>query len=143
MLSYGTKVLTFNNRALKMALIQDSSIVTGGTGTIVTYTTGNYFDAYTQTSGVTTTDSINSNNGCWQLYYAHSAVTITTGSNKIGLNTYNACSNSWSWYVVVSSSSNTIGNWGTVSAITNSQSFTYSSGGFNQSNITVNVNIPS
>jgi hypothetical protein len=116
--------------------------VTGGTGTIISYTAGNYLDAYTQTSGVTSTDGISTNNGCWQLYYAHSAVTITTGSNKIGLNTYLNGSNSWTWYCSVSTTGNTIGSWGTVSAITSLQSFGYSTGGFNQSNITTNVTVP-
>lgn len=142
MIVYNNKILTFNSKILNMVPPTNPTSVTGGTGTLVPYTAGNYFDAFTQTSGVTTTDSINSNNGCWQLYYAHSAITITTGSNKIGLNTYLNGSNSWTWYVAVSTVSNTIGSWGTVSAITSSQSFTYSTGGFNQSNITVNVSIP-
>jgi hypothetical protein len=142
MLVYNNKFLNFNGKLLNMVTPTPPSSVTGGTGTLVAYTTGTYFDAYTQPSGVTTTDAFSSNNGCWQLYYAHSAVTITTGSNKIALNSYLNGTNSWTWYVAVSSVSNSIGNWGTVSAITTSQSFSYSSGGFNQSNITANVTIP-
>jgi len=116
-------------------------VVTGGTGTIVPYTELTYFNAFTSQSGVTTTDAFDTNNGCWQLYYSHSAVTINNGSN-IGLNTYRAGSNTWSWSVAISNSNNTIGNWGTVSAVTNSQTFNYSIGGFNQSNITQTVTIP-
>lgn len=116
--------------------------VTGGTGTLISYTAGNYLDAYTQTSGVTSNDGINTNNGCWQLYYAHSAVTITTGSNKIGLNSTANGSNTWGWYCAVSTTGDTIGSWGSVSAITTSTSFTYTAGGFNQSNITTNVTVP-
>jgi hypothetical protein len=116
--------------------------VTGGTGTAVAYTTGSYFNAFTSASGVTTTDAFNSNNGCWQLYYSHSAVTISSGTNRIGLNSSANGSNSWSWSIAISNSNNTIGNWGTVSAITTTQSFTYVAGGFNQSNTTQTVTIP-
>jgi hypothetical protein len=116
-------------------------VVTGGTGTIVPYTALTYFNAFTSQSGVTTTDAFNSNNGCWQLYYAHSAVTISSGSN-IGLNSYANGSNTWGWSVAVSNSNNTIGNWGSVSAITTNTSFNYVSGGFNVSSLSQRVTIP-
>ena len=116
-------------------------VVTGGTGTIVPYTTLTYFDAFTSQSGVTTTDAFNSNNGCWQLYYSHSAITISNGSN-IGLNSYAGGSNTWGWSVAISNSNNTIGNWGSVSAITTNISFNYSAGGFNVSTLTQRVTIP-
>jgi hypothetical protein len=116
-------------------------VVTGGTGTIVPYTALTYFNAFTSQSGVTTTDAFNSNNGCWQLYYAHSAVTISSGSN-IGLNSYAGGSNTWGWSVAVSNSNNTIGNWGSVSAITTNTSFNYVSGGFNVSSLSQRVTIP-
>jgi hypothetical protein len=117
-------------------------VVTGGTGTIVPYTELTYLDAFSSQSGVTTTDAFNSNNGCWQLYYSHSAVTISSGTNRIGLNSSANGSNSWSWSIAISNSNNTIGNWGSVSAITTTQSFTYVAGGFNQSNTTQTVTIP-
>ena len=117
-------------------------VVTGGTGTIVPYTELTYLDAFSSQSGVTTTDAFDSNSGCWQLYYSHSAVTINSGNNRIGLNTYRDGSNSWTWYVTISNSNNTIGSWGTVSAVTSNQSFGYNAGGFNQSNITQTVTIP-
>jgi hypothetical protein len=116
-------------------------VVTGGTGTIVPYTELTYLDAFTSQSGVTTTDAFNSNNGCWQLYYSHSAVTISNGSN-IGLNSYAGGSNTWDWSIAISNSNNTIGNWGSVSAITTSTSFNYSAGGFNVSPLTRSVTIP-
>jgi hypothetical protein len=117
-------------------------VVTGGTGTIVPYTELTYLNAFSSQSGVTTTDAFDSNSGCWQLYYSHSAVTINSGNNRIGLNTYRDGSNSWTWYVTISNSNNTIGSWGTVSAVTSNQSFGYNAGGFNQSNITQTVTIP-
>jgi hypothetical protein len=116
-------------------------VVTGGTGTIVPYTALTYFNAFTSQSGVTTTDAFNSNNGCWQLYYSHSAITISSGSN-IGLNSYSNGSNTWGWSIAVSNSNNTIGNWGSVSAITTNTSFNYVTGGFNVSPITQSVTIP-
>lgn len=116
-------------------------VVTGGTGTIVPYTALTYFNAFTSQSGVITTDAFNSNNGCWQLYYSHSAVTISNGSN-IGLNSYNSGSNTWDWSIAISNSNNTIGNWGSVSAITSSISFSYNAGGFNVSPLTRSVTIP-
>jgi hypothetical protein len=116
-------------------------VVTGGTGTIVPYTTLTYLDAFTSQSGVTTTDAFNSNNGCWQLYYSHSAITISNGSN-VGLNSYAGGSNTWGWSIAISNSNNTIGNWGSVSAITSSTSFNYNAGGFNVSPITQTVTIP-
>jgi hypothetical protein len=142
MLVYGNNILNFNGNTLLFTPEAPTSPVTGGTGTLVSYTIGAYFDAFTQPSGVTTTDAFNTNNGCWQLYYAHSAVTITTGSNKIALNSYFGGTNSWTWYCAVSTTSNTIGSWGTVSAITSVRSGAYVTGGFNQSNITINVSIP-
>jgi hypothetical protein len=115
--------------------------VTGGTGTLISYTTGTFFNAFTSQSGVTTTDAFNTNNGCWQLYYSHSAVTISNGNN-IGLNSNASGSNTWSWSVAISNSNNTIGDWGSVSAITATQSFSYTAGGFNESTLTQSVTIP-
>ena len=90
---------------------------------------------------MTTTDAFNTNNGCWQLYYSHSTVTISNGSN-IGLNSNAAGSNTWSWSVAISNSNNTIGDWGSVSAITTSSGFSYTAGGFNVSTLTQSVTIP-
>jgi len=137
---YSNKFISFNNKMLNVTSQANSG--SGGTGTLVAYTIGTYFDAYTQPSGVTTTDAFATNNGCWQLYYAHSAVTITTGTNKIALNTYLNGTNTWTWYCSVSTTNDTIGSWGTVSAITSTGGGAYSAGGFNQSNITSNVIIP-
>jgi hypothetical protein len=117
--------------------------VTGGTGTLISYTTGTFFNAFTSQSGVTTTDAFNSNNGCWQLYYSHTEVTINQGNNGIGLNSYTNGSNSWTWYVAISNSNSTIGDWGSVSALTSIQGFSYTSGGFNTSNLNqITVTIP-
>lgn len=117
--------------------------VTGGTGTLISYTTGTFFDAFTSQSGVVSTDAFNTNQGCWQLYYSHTTVTINQGNNRIGLNSYFGGSNSWTWYVAVSNSDSTIGNWGAVSGLTSSQSFTYTAGGFNTSNLNqTTVTIP-
>jgi hypothetical protein len=48
----------------------------GPVGTIVNYTLGDYFDAFTSRSGITSTDAFNTNNGCYQLYYSHRQIKI-------------------------------------------------------------------
>jgi hypothetical protein len=114
----------------------------GPTGNTFEYTTGTYFDVFTSRNGITSNNGFNTNNGCWQLFYAHQEVTISTGANRIGLNTHWSGNNTWTWYVSVSTVNNTIGSFGTVSAITNANSFSYTAGGFNQSAITVSTTIP-
>ena len=113
------------------------------TGSEVVYTTGTYFDAYVSQSGITNTNGISTNNGAWQLFYAHQQVIIPTGSNSIGLNTYQNGSNSWTWYAAVASNNNSTASWGAVQTLTSLQSFSYSAGGFNQSNLNqTNITIP-
>ena len=119
-----------------------SGSVTGGTGTLVSYTTGTFFDAYSSQAGVTSTDAFNTNNGCWQLYYAHQTVTISTGTNNIGLNPHTSGTNSWTWYYAISNSTNTIGNWGSVTALSGTRSGGYTGGVLSTTNITANVTIP-
>ena len=114
------------------------------TGSEVVYTTGTYFDAYISQSGITNTNGISTNNGAWQLFYAHQQVIIPTGSNSIGLNTYQNGSNSWTWYAAVASNNNSTASWGAVQTISSVQSFSsYTAGGFNQSNLNqTNITIP-
>ena len=138
MITYNNKVLIFNTKLVNSVDIG----LTGGTGTSVSYTADTYLDAFTQQAGVTSTVGFDSNNGCWQLYYSHTTVTILNGSNRIGLNTYASGSNSWRWYITVSNRSNTIGDWGTTTLISPLKSFTYVAGGFNESDISTNITIP-
>lgn len=119
-----------------------SGSVTGGTGTEVAYTTGTLFDAYSSRDGITNTDAFNTNNGCWQLYYAHQEIDINSGTANIGLNPYASGSNSWTWYYAVSNSVNTIGNWSSVQTLSSGRSGSYVGGVFTTSDINTNVTIP-
>jgi hypothetical protein len=123
-------------------LFKKRTTSSGPVGTSVSYTLGNYFDAFSSQSGVTTTDAFSTNNGCWQLYYAFKQIRITAAATSIGLNTYQGGSNSWTWLISVSSVNDTIGNFPSASAITSSSSFTYTAGGFNQHTTTVTTTIP-
>jgi hypothetical protein len=114
----------------------------GSTGTEVDFTLNTLFDAYSSRSGVTSTDAFNTNNGCWQLYYAHENITIKSGTNTIGLNTYNSGSNTWTWYYAVSNSTDTIGDWGSVQTLASSKSYNYTTGNLSLTNITGDVVIP-
>jgi hypothetical protein len=124
------------------SLTGTTSLYTGSTGTEVEFTLNTLFDAYSSRSGVTTTDGIYTNNGGWQLYYAHQQVTLKSGTDSIGINTYQNGSNSWTWYYAVSSLENVIGSWGSVLTLAPSKSFSYVAGGFNASDISSDVIIP-
>lgn len=119
-----------------------SGSVTGGTGTDVVYTTGTLFDAFSSQDGITNTDAFNTNNGCWQLYYAHQEIDINSGTGNIGLNPYSSGSNPWTWYYAVSNSVNTIGDWSSVQALTAVGGGSYVGGVLSVSNINTNVTIP-
>lgn len=110
-------------------------------GTIVSYTLGNYFDGYSSRSGITTTDAFNTNNGCYQLYYSHKQIKINSGVT-IGLNPHTNGSNSWTWYISVSTSNNTIGSFPAVTAITPLTSFTYTGGVLAESTTNTTITIP-
>ena len=115
---------------------------TGSTGTEVAFTLNTLFDAYSSRDGITSTDAFNTNNGCWQLYYTHQEINITSGTNNIGLNPHTSGSNGWTWYYAVSNSINTIGDWGSVNALTSLRSGSYVGGVLSTTNITANVTIP-
>ncbi len=117
-------------------------VSSGPTGDTFDYTVGNFFDAYTQQSGVTTTNGINTNNGAWQLFYAHQSVTLSVGTGNIGLVPHTGGTNSWTWYYTVSTVANTIGSWNTPSAFTNTRSGTYTAGTLTTSNITTAKTVP-
>lgn len=111
-------------------------------GTVVAWTDNTYFDSYTSQSGVTTTDGTNTNNLCWQLYYAHQAVTIPADAvNRVGIGTTNNGSNTISWRVSISTVNDTLGSFAADTQFA-TQSFSYSTGGFNQQSADTAVSIP-
>jgi hypothetical protein len=116
--------------------------VLGGVGTAVSYTTGTLFDAYSSRDGVTTTDAFDTNNFVWQLYYAHQEVTLTSGTQNIGLQPHTNGSNSWTWFYVESNSQDTIGNWQSVQQLTTQIYGNYYSGVMKYSDISNNITIP-
>lgn len=111
-------------------------------GTTVSWADNTYFDSYTSQSGVTTSDGSNTNNLCWQLYYAHQALTIPAdGVNRVGINTYIGGSNTVNWRYAISQSDDTLGNFGSDAQFAN-QSFSYTAGGFNEQAADSSVSIP-
>lgn len=119
-----------------------TACIPGGAGTEVPYTTGTLFDAYSSRDGVTTTDAFNTNNFVWQLYYAHQEVTLTSGTQNIGLQPHTNGSNSWTWFYVGSNSQDTIGNWQSVQQLTTQIYGNYYSGVMKYSDISNNITIP-
>lgn len=112
-------------------------------GTVVAWTDNTYFDSYTSQSGVTTSDGTYTNNLCWQLYYAHQALTIPAGDgvNRLGICTTINGSNTISWRISVSTANDTLGSFAADTQFA-TQSFTYSAGGFNQQTAATAVSIP-
>lgn len=111
-------------------------------GTVVNWTNDTYFDSYTSQSGVTTTDGTNTNNLCWQLYYAHQALTIPAdGVNRVGIDSTTNGSNSITWRYAISNANNTLGSFAADAQFA-TQSFSYTAGGFNQQPADSAVSIP-
>lgn len=111
-------------------------------GTQVAWTDDTYFDSYTSQSGITNSDNFPTNSLCWQVYYAHRALTIPAdGTNRVGINTYQNGSNTINWRVSVSNADDTLGSFATDTQFAN-QSFSYVAGGFNQQPADTAVSIP-
>ena len=111
-------------------------------GTVVAWTDNTYFDSYTSQSGVTTSDGTDTNNLCWQLYFAHQALTIPAdGVNRLGIDTYRSGSNTVTWRYAISSVDNTLGSFNADAQFA-AQSFSYSAGGFNEQAADTGISIP-
>ena len=112
-------------------------------GTAVSWTSDTYFDSWTSQSGQTTSALLPTNNLCWQIYYAHKAVSISAGPTKIGLNTYVNGVNSWQYYASVGSVSDSSGSFPTESQFAaTSGNIGYTAGGFSQLTAASTVTIP-
>lgn len=80
----------------------------GTTG--VAWTSGDLFDAWSSRSGVTSSDQPGTNTISWQLFQAHVAIEIPSGTSEAyGVNTYAIGNNSWTWWASVSTAPDTIG----------------------------------
>jgi hypothetical protein len=118
-------------------------IITPLTGSTFPYTLGTFFDVFTQQSGVTSSIGISSNNGCWQMFYAHQQITIYSGSNNIGLVPFSSGNNSWLWYIASGSTTNSTASWSAVSQIAPSRpTSAYVGGQLTTSSINVTRTIP-
>lgn len=113
------------------------------TGTAVAWTSATYFDSFTSQNGITTSNLSPTNNMCWQIYYAHRAMTIAAAANSIGLNTYLNGTNSWTWYASVSTVNDNSGSFPSESSIASTVgSVGYTAGGFSQQTVSSLVTIP-
>ncbi len=112
-------------------------------GTEVSWTSGTYFDSWTQQSGVTTTDiaSYNTNNLVWQLFYAHKSVRISTGTNRVGIVPYQGGTNTITLRAAVSSTNNTTGSF-TGEAQYGTTSGSYTAGALREFGTTTTLTIP-
>lgn len=109
-------------------------------GTQVTWTANTIFDTWTSSSS-TTTDGTNNVDQVWQMFYAHKALRITSGTSGARIGTHTSGTNSWTWQYAVSNEYNTQNNFTSPSTIsTNGAS--YVSGGTYAGNYSATVNIP-
>jgi hypothetical protein len=77
---------------------------------------------------------------CWQLFYAHTTLTIATGLN-VGMNTYTNGTNTITWYHSISTSDNTIGDFPSETLFANTSGL-YTQGGLKEANVSSMVSIP-
>lgn len=111
-------------------------------GTAVAWTDDTYFDSFTSQSGVTDTDGTATNNLCWQLYFAHEALTIPADEvNRVGINTWRGGNNTINWRYAISTIDDTLGSFAADAQFAN-QSFSYTAGGFNEQRADTAVTIP-
>lgn len=109
-------------------------------GTAVAWTLGTYFDTYTSQSGVTTNDLANTNNMCWQLFYAWKDLTISAAANTTAINTTTNGTNTVAFRRSVGNVSDAARYFPAETTIS-SASTTYAAGGFNQYTTTVATSI--
>lgn len=122
--------------------MQSAFAAAPSTGTAVSWTNDTYFDGFTSQSGATTSDLSPTNSMVWQVFYSNTTLTIPADAvNRVGFNTYISGSNSWTYYISISSVDDTLGSFPTESIFATG-STSYSAGGFNQNAITTAVNIP-
>lgn len=110
-------------------------------GTAVAWSLGTYFDSYTSQSGVTTNDLANTNNMCWQLFYAWKDLTISAAANTTAINTAANGSNTVTFRRSVGNVSDAALYFPAETTISNSLT-NYVAGGFNQYTTTVATSIP-
>lgn len=109
-------------------------------GTAVAWQVGTYFDSFSSQSGVTTNDLANTNNMCWQLYYAWKDLTISAAANTTAINTAINGTNTVTFVRSVGNVPNAARYFPAATTIS-SASTSYVAGGFNQYTTTVSTTI--
>ncbi len=110
---------------------------------LVTTTSGDWFDAWTERSGVTTSDRDPTNSICWQLFLAHRPLTIASGTvEAYGMATYANGSNAWTWSASVSTTPGTIGDFDTPVTVSTRGGGAYVAGGLSPSTASATLSVP-
>lgn len=109
-------------------------------GTSVAWTSNTIFDTWTSSSSATT-DGTPIVNNIWQMFYAHRALRITSGTSGARIGTYQSGSNSWTWALALSGTNNTQSDFGSATNIA-AQSASYVSDGTYVTNYSTTINIP-
>lgn len=79
---------------------------------------------------------------CYQLCFAWQPLTIFNNASTVGINTYQAGTNTWTWYKSVATAPYQLGALPAETAFTASGGGSYTAGGFTQSTVTSQVSIP-
>lgn len=119
---------------------QTAFVKTPEVGTAVAWQVGTYFDSFSSQSGVTTNDLANTNNMCWQLYYAWKDLTIAAAANTTAINTTANGTNTVTFVRSVGNVPNAARYFPAATTIS-SASTSYIAGGFNQYTTTVATSI--
>lgn len=109
-------------------------------GTQVDWTANTIFDTWTSSSS-TTTDGTNNVNCVWQMFYAHKALRITSGTSGARIGTHTSGTNSWTWQYAISTDYNSQTNFTSPSTISTGGA-SYSSGATYASNYSATVSVP-
>lgn len=120
-------------------------------GTTFSWSSNSYFDSW---SSQTATDSdltiigapgitgYNTNNLCWQVFYAHQSVELTAATNKWGFVPYQGGTNSIGLRSAVSSVDDTLGSFAADTAIANTLSTSYTADVLNERTINTKLTVP-
>lgn len=122
-------------------------------GTQFAWTSGDFFDSWSSQTATdsdlaitggpgTTSAGYNTNNLCWQVFYAHVSVELTVASNKWGFVPYQGGTNGISLRQSVSSVDDTLGSFAADGVISTSTTITYTADTLNQRPINTKLTVP-
>ena len=140
--------VTVNGATIRDTVVAPSVV---DLGTTFSWVSGDFFDSW---SNQTATDSdlpitgapgisgYNTNNLCWQVFYAHQSVELTVASNKWGFVPYLGGTNNISLRASVSTTNDTLGSFAADSVVSTSGSVTYTADVLNQRAINTKLTVP-